>query len=150
MKTRISTRINKSNDIVYQAFINPDNMLKWSTDLEKFEIIKGKFGEIGATARLHYNQKGRKHTMEDRLEYIDPGRKIISRVSGEGMVVRVEINFSSINDETEIEILWNGTGSKLLLKIILPFLRGMIRNRAQAELDKFKSLVETQGINFKS
>jgi len=73
---QVSIKINKPIDTVYKAFIDADNMLLWSIDLEKIEVVKGNFGEIGATAHLHYNQKGRKSILEDRLEYIEPGKKI--------------------------------------------------------------------------
>lgn len=145
---KISIKINRPVEIVYQAYVDPDNMLKWSTDLEKFEIVKGKFGEVGAIAHLHYRQKGRSNIMEDRLEYIEPGKKLISNVSGEGINVKVETTFNSLDGGTEIAILWNGKGTNFWLKILLPFLKGMIRNQAQSELDKFKKLVEEHGVKF--
>jgi hypothetical protein len=44
-------------------------------NLEKFEVIKGKIGEIGSIARFHYYEKGRSYIVEDRLEYYEPGKK---------------------------------------------------------------------------
>jgi hypothetical protein len=134
---------------VFQAYIDPDNMLKWSTDLVEFKIINGKFGEKGATAHLIYKQKGRIHIMEDRLEYFDSEKKIISSVSGEGLVASVQTIFNSIGKETEIELTWEGKGKNLLLRFLLPFLKGTVKNRAQDELILFKSLVEEHGVKFK-
>jgi len=34
------------------------------------------------------------------------------------------------------------------MKLLLPFLSGMIRRRARADLEKFKSLVEAHGAHF--
>ena len=147
-KFSCTVRINCSIDIVYRAYIDPDNMLKWSTDLERFEIIKGAFGEIGATARLYYNQNGRISIMEDVLEYIEPGRKLISRVSGGGLLVSVETVFTPFDDSTELTISWNGTGGNMLIRLLLPFLRNRIRKRAQAELEKFRNFVEVYGEKF--
>jgi len=38
-KFKISIKINSPVEIVYQAFIDSDNMLKWSTDLEEFDVL---------------------------------------------------------------------------------------------------------------
>ena len=124
-------------------------MLKWSTDLEKFEIVNGKFGEIGAIARLHYNQKGRKSIMEDKLEYIEPGKKIISQVSGEGLKARVEAVFTSINNETEIELTCSGRGENMIFRLILSVMRKKIMKQSEVEIRKFKELVEKYEVKFK-
>ena len=146
---RISVLIKKPIKTVYQAFIDPDNMVKWTTDLEKFEIVKGKFGEIGATARLYYRQKGRINIMEDKLEYIEPGQKLISTVTGEGLTARVETNFKDSNGSTEVVIHWSGKPNRFLLKLLLPFLKNKIKKAARDELNKFKNLVEQYGAKFK-
>lgn len=145
----VHTTISKPVEVVYQAFIDPDNMLKWTKYLVKFEIIKGGFGEPGALAHLHYNQNGRTYIMEDRLEYLDPCKKIISQVSGNGLFARVETTFISIGDKTEINLKWDGRGDKLILKILLPLLRNKIKKGAQAEIEKFKALVEEYDTTFK-
>jgi hypothetical protein len=147
-KFTVNTSIHQPVEVIYQAYIAPDNMLKWSTNLEKFEIIKGRFGEVGATARLHYNEKGHKSIMEDTLEFIEPGKKLISKVSGGVLVIQVVTTFISVKSKTELKISWNGTGKNIFVKILLPLLRNTIRKRAKDELDRFKYLVEKYGVNF--
>ena len=79
---KVSTIINQPVDIVVRALMNPDNFPYWTTDLEKFEVIKGKPGEVGSIGHLHYLQKGRPYVMEDKLIYADPGKKYVSDVTG--------------------------------------------------------------------
>jgi uncharacterized membrane protein len=145
----ISLVIDKPIKIVYQAYIDPENMMQWTKDLEKFEIIKGKFGEIGATARLHYNQKGSKSILEDKLEYLEPGKKIVSQVTGGGLKARVETAFISGTDKTELFLIWNGKGNNIFITFILAILKKKIKSQARSELDKFKVLVEKFGVKFK-
>jgi len=57
IEIKVNIKINRPVSTVYQAFINPDNMTEWMKDLERFEIIEGEFGEVGALAHLHYKQK---------------------------------------------------------------------------------------------
>lgn len=148
-KFRIDIKINKPVKVIYQAFVEPGNILKWSTDLEKFELVNGEFDEIGAVVHLHYKQNNRTYILEDKLEYLDPGKKIISQVSGESLIVIVETIFNSIDEEsTEMIMVWNGKGKKAL-KFLLPFLKNKIKNRALLELNMFKKLVEEYGVKFK-
>lgn len=137
--------INKPIDIVVKAYLNPDNIIHWTKDLERFEIIKGTPGEVGSVARLHYIQKGRKYIMEDKLLECDPGEKYISQVSSDFLVARVETIFNSIDDKTGMSIKWEGTPKIFFLKIIFPFMKGKMTRQAQSELEIFKKLVESMG-----
>ena len=145
---QVGVTIKKHIDTVYQAYTDPENMLIWSRDLEKFEVIKGEFGEIGSVAHLHYNQNGRKNIVVDRLEYLDPGNKIIARISVGGLTARVETTFKSSDNKTEVLLKWDGRGKNLLVMSLLPLLIRKIKKRAQSELDTFKELAEKYGIKF--
>ena len=122
-KFQIAATIGKPIDIVYKMYIDPEIMLLWTSDLEKVETVKGKFGEIGATAHLHYNKNGRKSILEDKLMHIEPGRKIISQVRGGGLTAEVVTQFTSLNPDTELSLIWDGKGENLLTKIILSILK---------------------------
>ena len=144
----ISVIIYKPPDIVHKAFINPDNSVKWMTDLERFEVVSGKADQAGAVARLHYKQKGSSYIMEDRLEYCEPGRKYISTVSGDAITARVETTINPSNGVTEITMHWVGKGKLLPVKLMLFFMGDRLVKQAKAELEKFKSLVEAHGTRF--
>jgi hypothetical protein len=148
VKFEIKVDINQPPEIIDSALMIPENAVYWTTDLEEFEVVKGKPGEAGAIARLHYIQNGRKHIMEDFLEYCEPGKKYVSRVSGPALTAQVVTTLDSINDKTRMKIVWDGKPKKLLLKILLPLLKKKIARQAQGELETFKNLIESHGIDF--
>jgi hypothetical protein len=125
-----------------------ENATYWTTDLEEFEVVKGKPGEVGSIGRLHFVQKGHEHIMEDVLEYSEPGKRYVSRVSGPTITARVETNIEPINSGTKMVIIWTGTGKKLILRLLLPLLQKKIARQSQKELATFKNLVETRGPDF--
>ena len=141
--------INKPTGIVTEAYIKPENMPFWMNNIEKFEVIKGKVGEVGSVAQIHYHERDKKYIMENKLEYCEPGKKYVSTVSSEALFVRTETTFSSVNGSTKIHYTWSGRGKYFILKLLLPFMRKSIRKMAKSELLRFKNLVENYGVNFK-
>lgn len=132
-----------------KAFGNPENHTYWTTDLERFESVKGGPEEVGSVALLHYVQKGRKYTMEDKLIYCDPGEKYVSQVTGDTIVAEVETSLSPLDSKTEVCLKWSGRGKTCLLKVLLPLLRSKVKALAKRDLEKFRVLVEARGSNFK-
>lgn len=145
---KVSTVIDEPIDIVIKALMNPDNFPYWTTDLEKFEVIKGKTGEVGSIGRLHYVQKGRSYVLEDKLIYCEPGKKYVSQVSGDALTANVETTLHSTGNRTEMSITWSGKGKVIILKLLLPVFRSRMIKQSRAELETFKKLVETRGIDF--
>ena len=147
-KIIVNCIIDRPVGTVYKAYTDPYNMLKWSTDLVKSESIKGEFGEIGGYAHLHYEQKGRKYILKDELKFIDHNKKIVSEVSGQGLLVEVTTRFESLGDSTQLTLNWKGLGTILPVKRFLPLAKRKIRNQIQSELNTFKKLVEELGEKF--
>lgn len=143
----VSVEIARPIDIVEQAFFNPDNMPCWTKDLVRVEVVSGKIGDAGSVARLHYVENGRPYVLEDRLLSHEPG-KIVSQVSGSGMLIRVRTMMESSGDQTRVKLSWSGKGTAFPLNIILPLMGGKIKRSALQELETFKHLVETHGAVF--
>jgi len=147
-KFKITTNINKSPEVVWKAFIDPQNMLHWERYLEKVEVIQGKFGEVGAIAHLHYLEKGRSYILEDKLLAYDEGKRILSQITGQRMNIEVETIFDSLPIGTKISMSWKGTSTSLIIRVMLRLLQRKMVKQGKIELEHFKSLTETYGVNF--
>ena len=148
VKFTIMAIIKQPPDIVWKAYIDPLNMTHWTRYLEKMEIIEGKAGEVGAIAHLHYLEKGRSYILEDKLLVWEEGKRTVSQVSGQGMIINVETIFEGTSDGTKISMSWNGTSKSFFMRIILKIMQGKISKQAKVELNTFKSLVEKSGVKF--
>ena len=133
---------------VAAAFLDPGNAVYWTTDLDRFEVVSREPGEVGSVAHLHYIQDGRPYVLEDVLGEMIPNQYFKSSVTGGGLKAQVETWLEEIDDGTEVKIRWSGSGSTLLMRLLLPFMRGAIQNQTRKELDAFKILVETRGSQF--
>jgi len=145
----VSVIIDQSRDVIVKALMNPDNFPYWQKDLERFEVIEHKPGEAGSVGLLHYRSKGRSYIMEDKMIFCEPGKKYISRVTGDVITAEVETTLRSVGEKTEMEIKWTGRGKILLLRLMLPLLRGKMIRQSGEELETFKRLVETKGDDFR-
>ena len=147
-KFKITTTICQPQEVVSKALKKPENLPCWTANLEKFEVIKGGPNEIGSIVHLHYLQNDSRYVMEDKLLYCEPGKKYISRVSGDQLIAVVETSLRSLGDKTEMSLKWFGKGKKFILKLLLPLIRNKIAKRSKKELEIFKGLVETRGSDF--
>lgn len=144
----IHTTVNQPVEIVEKALLNADNHPYWTTDLERLETIKGSPDEAGSVAHLHYRQKGRTYIMEDKLLFVEKGRKYISEVSGPHVSARVTTLLEPQDRDTVIRLSWDGKAKRFPLTLMLPLMQRKIKKLAAKDLSKFKELVETKGVDF--
>ena len=82
--------------------------------------------------------------MEEVLEFAEPGRRYVSRITGDGIVVTVETLLQATPGGTQLTIRWSGSSPSLWTRLLLRVMRGAIAQRADIDLQTFKSLVEAQ------
>jgi uncharacterized protein YndB with AHSA1/START domain len=132
-------------EAIARVLLDPDLATQWTSDLERFEVVRREPGEVGSIARLHYNEDGRRYVMEDRLLRVEPNRRYLSQVTGEALTAEVETVLEPVQGGTRLHLRWTGSGRSLLFRLMLPFLRGRIAAQMDKDLTKLKDLVESLG-----
>jgi hypothetical protein len=141
-----SIRINgRPPAAVAEALLAPDKAVKWQSNLEKCEVISGSPGEVGATTHLHFTPPGKRHVLTEVLEYAEPGRRYVSRMTGDGMVVKVETLLQAEPHGTKLTMHWSASSPSLWTRLLLRIARSAIAQRAEIDLQAFKCLIENHG-----
>ncbi|MDH4048867.1 MAG: SRPBCC family protein [Gammaproteobacteria bacterium] len=144
MKLKFEITIDASLDKVWAAFDNPDNMKKWQPSLDSFTPVSGIPGQPDAVSELVYRENGRKIIM---TETITERRKpdflagIYETEFGKTLVVN---RFESIDDNTTRWQSWCNFKFRGVMRFFCLFLAGSIRKRTEADMGRFKLLVETE------
>ena len=144
----VAVEIAATPEVIAEAFLDPDNHVHYTADLERFEVIRRQPGQVGSLAHLHYRQRGRTYILADELMEIIPDQYFRSRISGGGLAAEVQTWIHALNGSSRVTLRWSGTGTSLLTRLMLPIMKGRIRREAIKELRTFKALVEMHGAHF--
>jgi uncharacterized protein YndB with AHSA1/START domain len=149
MKLKFEQIIEAGRDRVWAAFDNPDNLKKWQPTLESLSHKSGVAGQTDAESELVYNEKGRRVVM---TETVTERRKpdlmagVYESRWGKTLIVN---HFEVIDENTTRWISWCNFRFTGLMRFLALFTAGSIRRRTEADMDRFKLLVETELANDK-
>ncbi len=140
---KYEAEIQATRDFVWETFDNPDNLSRWQRTLESFTHQTGKPGQPGAVSKLVYNENGKENTITEKVtERWKP--QFIASIYDNAWATSLIVNhFEKIDDNTTRFISYTNVNFKGVMKIMSLFVANSIRARAEANLDRFKLLVET-------
>ena len=147
MKMKVEAEIRASRDFVWAVFDDPDNLPRWQPTLESFTHQTGDAGQPGARSELVYNENGKTITM---TETVTERRKpqfmagIYESARTKSLIV---IHLEEIDDKTTRFVSYTNMKFKGMMKIFSVFIANSIRARVEADLNRFKLLVETDAAN---
>ena len=147
MKLKFETVIDADLASVWAAFDNPDNMMRWQQNLESFSHISGKRGQPGAVSELVYDEKGKKVVLREEItERREPNFLAGFYESPMGKTVIVN-HFEEVREDSTRWTSWCNFTFQGFMKIMSFFVSGVIRKRTEADMARFKLMVETDQAN---
>lgn len=127
---------------VYGAFNNPGNLPRWLTGLERTERIEGEPGEVGSKTRQVYLERGRVVEMVETITAHEAGRLFEGTLEAPGMHSTLRVEFDDLGDRTGVRFTGSFRPDSVLMTLMAPFLKRVMRKRQAADLATFKRLVE--------
>ena len=143
MKFTVESTLKRPRSVVWKAFDDPANMSKWQPGLKSFEHVSGEAGKPGAVSKLTYIENGREIVlMETVTRRVEP-EAMDGTYTGAGVVNHIKNTFIDVSpNETkwviEVEFLFGS----FMMRLLGPLMKGAFVKRTQADLQRFKTLVE--------
>jgi uncharacterized protein YndB with AHSA1/START domain len=144
MKMKYEAEIHASRDFVWETFDNPDNLKRWQPTLESFTHRAGGPGQPGAVYELIYNEKGKKVVMTETVTERRKPQFMAGTYDNARATTLIVNHFEEIDDATTRFVSYTNMKFKGIMKIMSLFFAKSTRARAEADLDRFKLLVETE------
>lgn len=145
MKISAEMILDRPREQVWEAFDNPDNMIRWQPTLESFEHVSGEPGQPGAVSRLVYQEGGRTIEMTERLTERREPEYLAGEYETEGTINTIENHFQRLKDGRTRWVMNSEFNFSGLFKLLAPFMKGQMRKRTLNDMERFKAMVEGRG-----
>lgn len=144
MKLKFEQLIDADLQTVWATFDNPDNMGRWQQNFESFSHKSGHPGEPGAVSELVFNEGRKKIVLKETVtERREPDFLACTYESSYGTTAIVN-HFEVVSESTTRWSSWCNFTFNGVMKYIAIFIAGNIRRRTEADMQRFKLLVETE------
>lgn len=143
MKHNFDVTIDASLDTVWATFDDPDNKGHWQTNFHAYKHKSGEPGQPGAVAELTFNENGKIVVLTETItERRDESFFAATYESAHGSTLIVN-RFEEIGDGKTRWTSWCKFSFSGFMKVMSLFVGGVIRKRTEADMQRFKLMVET-------
>ncbi|MFQ6003872.1 MAG: SRPBCC family protein [Woeseia sp.] len=144
MKMKCEQIIQASPEFVWAMFDNPDNLKRWQPTLASYDHKSGNPGQPGAVSELVYDENGREVTMTETVtERREP--HFLAGIYDNAWAKSIIVNhFEAIDENTTRFVSYSNMRFKGFMRIMSLFVAKAIRARVEADLNRFKLLVESE------
>lgn len=144
MKMKYEADIEASRDFVWATFDNPAKLSRWQPTLESFTHRTGEPGQPGAVSELVYNENGKKAVMTQTVTERREPQFLAGTYDNACATTLIVNHFEEIDDNATRLVSYTNMKFKGIMKIMSLFVAKSIRARVEADLNRFKLLVETE------
>ena len=142
MRITIDTIIDCPRDRVWRVFDNPANMPKWQQGLVSFEPQSGRPGHLGEVSKLTFNENGRQMEVTETVTVRNEPEELAGTYTGSNFCNTIRNQFESLPGgktcwHSETDFQFSG-----FMRLMSRLIRGMIRRRIVADMERFKTLLE--------
>lgn len=143
MKFSCHVVINLPRNKVVELFDNPENMKYWQDGFISFERLSGRIGQVGSTAKITYDNKGRKMELLESITIHDLPRELTGIYEHKMMDNTMQNLFKELGPEkTKWIANIHYTRMALIMKIMGWIKPKMFKNQVQKWMDQFKIFAE--------
>lgn len=142
-KFSVSLEVDKPIQHCWDIFMDESRMAEWAIGFQSIETIEGEPMTVGSKHRMVFEERGKELVFIETVKVIDPPREFTFDLDHEVMNSTVSMTFESVGGErTRLVSHTDGRPTKLLLKIMMPFMVPQMKKRQFQQLENLKAMME--------
>lgn len=139
------TSIEKPLKEVYEAISDPTRVKHWLQGLEKLEPISGTPMQVGFKSKYTFVENGRTAIFHEEMTAVSPYESFTYILESDSLTMEGHTQMGHKNGKTKLTVSNKVKGKTLGMKIMMPFLKGMMRKRQIQDFARFKAMLEGNG-----
>ncbi len=139
-----TTQINKPLEEVYDAIANYKKAPLWLSSLKKVEPLSGIPGEAGFKSRYTFVENGRVAIFDEEVTKVVPYQFFEHYMESKDVILEGHTQFNAVNGGTQIVVSNQVKAKSFWMKLMFPFLKGMMKKRQEQDFKNLKELVENE------
>lgn len=142
-KFSVSLEVDKPIQHCWDILMDESRMAEWAIGFQSIETIEGEPMTVGSKHRMVFEERGKELVFIETVKVIDPPREFTFDLDHEVMNSTVSMTFESVGAErTRLVSYTDGSPTKLLLKIMMPFMVPQMKKRQFQQLENLKAIME--------
>ena len=142
-KFSVSVEVDKPIQHCWAILMDESRMAEWAIGFKSAETIEGEPMTVGSKHRMVFEERGKEGVFIETITVIDPPREFSFDFDHEVMNSTVSMTFESVGAErTRLSSYTDGRPTKLLLKIMMPFMVPQMKKRQFQQLENLKAIME--------
>lgn len=142
--TKVTITINQPVEKVWDKLMNPDNLKFWLTGFVSVEHISGERGKTGSVSKLKFLERGKELEVTETALTVKHHQQYTFNMTSIAFDTDTDIRLVSIGNRTEMIQTVQFFPKQFLMKLLMFFMKGVMKKRMQNELIRFKNFVETK------
>ena len=142
--TKVTITINKPVEKVWELFMDPDSLKHWLTGFVSAEHITGRVGETGSVSKLKFMERGKLVEVKETVTAATPNQQYSFEMEHNSFQVKTDIRLVSFGNRTEFIQTVQFYPKGLIMKLIMPMMKGVMKKQMANELLKLKNFIESK------
>ena len=142
-KFSVSVEVDRPIQHCWDILMDESRMAEWAIGFQSIETIEGEPMTVGSKHRMVFEERGKELVFIETVKVIDPPREFTFDLDHEVMNSTVSMTLESVDAErTLLSNHTDGRPTKLLLKIMMPFMVPQMKKRQFQQLENLKAIME--------
>lgn len=128
---------------VYAVISDYKKAPQWITGLKQIDILSGTPGREGAKSKYTFEERGKEVIFYEKMVEVQPESYFIYRLQSDAVNMEAKTALEPRNGHTVVKMNNKVQGNSFLMKLVLPFMKGMMKKRQLQDLQQLKALLES-------